>query len=289
LNFVWSSPPTIFEDSVTFLGLNFNLVEKNACLLSTTKETLARNAQTLTSRKTLREILSTIGLLLWTNWAIARCPLAFLENLLSWIRAASRGLNTARLNEHHTVPDTVRDDIAHLTEITSNAVVSVDDLNTEFDFPLSIFTDASDSAIACVVREGNTLSVRTVPTHATLTIFAREALAFLLAVESVPRGFISGCAVDNLNLLYALRKGHSKDPSVNAVLRAIYRRLDLSDLHLATGYVPSRLMLADFPSRGRPLPPNAHEFFDQPIELRPIPFFRVPRVEEEERGGVSTS
>lgn len=271
LAFEWSSPPAVSQTEFVFVGLRFCLREKTVSPTEKLRTQLAVDRRRLLDQPTLRTALSVVGLLLWLNWAVARCPLAFCSSLLEWL--ARCGGELSSLDLRVVLPPPVLDDIARLSADVAAARLSASDLADPLPPTVSVFSDASDFALAAVIREGGSApSVRTWPADPATTIFAREALAFLLAVRAVPRGVPAEFAVDNLGLFFAARKGHSRSDFGNEVLREFFR---VASPRLRIAFVRSRANLADFPSRGRALPPSWAEFFAQVVSA-PLPFFRVP-------------
>ena len=275
-NIKWSDPPklyTVFD----FVGLSFDLEAKAARLCDKTKQKLLQTARRLDGNPTLtlRESLAAIGLTIWANYAVGRYPLSFFEQLLRWLSATAS--TPQQLNESVTLPPAVQTDICRLAELCSVASLDLCDLETPRDPGITAFSDASDTALAAVSFVDGETRTSTAPTDATLPIFAREALAHFLAAISIPRHLsTAGFAIDNTNWLHALWRGHSRNGQMNAVLRHMYTHLAASDTTAFAGYVPSRLQLADFPSRHRQLPSNWQRYFEQPVKLRKIPFFRPP-------------
>jgi hypothetical protein len=277
LSFTWSAAPALHEDTFEFLGLEFSLRKKVVVPSAALRGKIAAGCADIVAQPSLRTALSVIGLLCWVNWAVARCPLAFTPALLSWLRAACRDLSA--LDVAVPLPPAVVEDVLRLAEITSSSALSLADLAGPLATNVSLFSDASDAALAAVCREGGSVDVRAWAAPGSMTIFAREALAACFALSLVPRPVrAAGLAIDNLNLLFALRRGHSASDVVNEILRRIFAELWRRRLRLSTVFVPSARQLADFPSRGRPLPPDWAEYFSL-SGLVPLPPWRVPASE----------
>ena len=136
---------------------------------------------------------------------------------------------------------------------------------------------SSDLALAAVFREGETLSIRSWPADPRMSIFAHELFAHILSLSLVPLEIRTvGVAIDNLNALSSITKGHSSSSEVNTLLRHYFRLRQLRVLNVSATYVPSRRMLADFPSRQAPLPHDAMSYFASAPVPSPLPFFRAP-------------
>jgi len=275
-NCVWSETPTRTR-RFDFVGIFYDLLRKRARLCDKIRQKLLEASRKLesTSSLPLREALAEIGLCVWSNYAVGRYPLSFFESLLRWLSSTAASPST--LDETVEIPPEVCRDLARLTSLCAEADIDLDDLECPPHPGITAFSDASDKAIAAVSRHDGAAFVSAAPTDATLPIFAREALAHLLAVMTVPRGVrAAGFAIDNTNWLHALWRGHSRSGELNAVLRHLFTRIAATDLTIFAGYVPSAQQLADHPSRGRPLPTNWEDFFKLPLSLRQIPFFRPP-------------
>jgi hypothetical protein len=294
LQFVGSMPPVRAQEFV-FVGIHFDLKTGTAKVPTPVGDRLRANLNRLNARLTLRDVLSVIGLLLFFNFAVTRCPMAFLENLLSFLRQSARKVlhTVSLLDESVDIPTSIVEDIAILTDETLNAKLTLEELDRPFERDITLFSDASNAALAAVFRQGHVLTITAWEADPSLQIFAKEALALLLGLSVVPRLPPSiGAGIDNANLAAALRKGHSRSPDVNRILRHIFRLLARQKTCLWTALVSSEEMLADFPSRGRPLPSNALEYFTVDAPLLQVPFWLPPRSDfaadrEEEEGGVS--
>jgi hypothetical protein len=275
-NIKWSEVPEQ-HTSFDFIGLHFDLTTKRASLCDKMKTKLLACNETLNGRPdlTLREALGAIGLTVWSNYAVGRYPLAFFEQLLRWLSTVCAAPN--KLDEAVLIPPAVQSDILRLAQLCAAAHLTLDDLESPPTPGITAFSDASDSALASVVLRDGHPHVSVCPTDDSLPIFAREALAHLMAVLRVPRGMpAAGFAIDNTNHIHACTRGHSRNPDLNAVLRRLYHHLSEADFTAFTGYVPSRLQLADYPTRQRALPADWDTFFRLPLSLRRIPFFRPP-------------
>lgn len=277
LRFVWSEPPTIHTDTFDFLGLEFNLPSQSARPSTALREKMTANIAKITEDPSTRTALAVVGLLLWVNWAIARYPLAFFEAILGWLSSTVPDIR--RLDDTAHIPPHVVQSIIDLTERTVVASISREELQAPFASDLSLFSDASNTALAAVHYSGTSRpTVHVWQADCNMTIFAREALAFLLGVMSIPRPPPTiGAGLDNMNWLCALHKGHSSNTMINMFLRAYYRYANRHGFRLSTVFLPSSKQLADFPSRHLPLPSNWRDFLDPPTPLRPLPVFRVPR------------
>ena len=275
-NIMWSDEPALYT-VFDFVGLNFDLTTKRARLCDKIQSKLLRTAQQLRkdSPLTLRDSLAAIGLTIWGNYAVGRYPLSFFEPLLRWLSATAS--TPEALNDSVELPPEVRADITRLAELCAAASVDLADLESPPEPGITAFSDASDTALAAVSFVDGVQRTSTCPTDPTLPIFAREALAHFLAAISIPRHLSSaGFAIDNTNWLHALWKGHSRNGQLNAVLRHMYTHLAATDTTAFAGYVPSRLQLADFPSRQKELPANWKDYYDLPLDLKKVPFFRPP-------------
>lgn len=275
-NIAWSEPPTVHEEECELLGLRFLLREKRVTTTETVKNKLRRNLESLNGPTTLRELLGVVGLILWVNFVVVRCPLAFAENLLTWLRRATGDLS--ELDTRMSLAAPVRDDITRMTNYALRVSTSLQDLTPPATAQLTLFSDASSQALAAVYRHENaTFSIRSWPSDPHLTIFAKELCAHLFSIELVPRGIRAiGCGIDSTNTLSAIRRGHSSSPAVNFLLRLYYVLLELQNLHVSTAFIPSQRNLADYPSRLAPLPANADAFFQHAPPTTPLPFFAVP-------------
>ena len=275
-NIMWSDEPALYT-VFDFVGLNFDLTTKRATLCDKIQSKLLRTAQQLRkdSPLTLRDSLAAIGLTIWGNYAVGRYPLSFFEPLLRWLSATAS--TPEALNDSVELPPEVRADITRLAELCAAASADLADLESPPEPGITAFSDASDTALAAVSFVDGVQRTSTCPTDPTLPIFAREALAHFLAAISIPRHLSSaGFAIDNTNWLHALWKGHSRNGQLNAVLRHMYTHLAATDTTAFAGYVPSRLQLADFPSRQKELPANWKDYYDLPLDLKKVPFFRPP-------------
>jgi len=272
-NIAWSEKPKVYTDECEILGLRFNLAHKHVTATEKTKEKLRRNLERLDG--TLRDLLGVVGLLLWLNFVICRCPLAFAESLLSWLRVMASDLSRLDLPVH--LPVSAREDIDRLTNLALSARLSLDDLTVPSTSALTLFSDAASAALGAVMRTADGFSVRSWPADPALHIFAKEMLAHIFSLQLVPRGIHAvGVGIDSTNVLSAIRRGHSSSYVVNQMLRSYFIYREQRNLHVSSAFVPSARNLADFPSRGRALPPNAIDFFDSAPPTVPLPFFAVP-------------
>ncbi len=112
LNFAWSENPKLHVDSFVFVGLLFDLKKRCATTTGETNERMVKHLRVLGEEMTLRAALSIVGLVLWTNWALTRCPLAFLENLLSWLRTVCSEDSLRSLDDSLLIPVAVRLDLS---------------------------------------------------------------------------------------------------------------------------------------------------------------------------------
>ena len=91
-----------------------------------TIDQLANNASRLPRVKCLREFFSVVGLLLFVNYAVTRVPLAFLENMLSFLRTTARdALNSYKEFKRTRSQSAPDDDLAadrRLSHILRSAV-----------------------------------------------------------------------------------------------------------------------------------------------------------------------
>jgi hypothetical protein len=158
LSFTWSAAPALHEDTFEFLGLEFSLRKKVVVPSAALRGKIAAGCADIVAQPSLRTALSVIGLLCWVNWAVARCPLAFTPALLSWLRAACRDLSA--LDVAVPLPPAVVEDVLRLAEITSSSALSLADLAGPLATNVSLFSDASDAALAAVCREGGSVDVR---------------------------------------------------------------------------------------------------------------------------------
>lgn len=279
----WSSPPTVHTESFVFLGLKFDLQRKTVGPTADTISKLHRNLERL-QRASLRDLLSVVGMLVWLNFVVVRCPMAFLESLLDWLRRAATRMD--ELDRPARFPEAVHADIVRFTHWTCEASLSLSDLDPPSCRELTLFSDASNIALGAVYREGKHLTVRSWPADESLIIYVRELLAHVRGIQMVPRNISAvGAGLDNTNALAALRRGHSVNAIVNQLLRFYYAHLEHRGLHVSTCFVPTVGMLADFPSRSLPLPSNALDYFRQHSPLWPLPFFRLPPWITEGGGG----
>lgn len=274
-NAVWSEPPVVYEGECELLGLRFFLGEKRVTATEAMKEKIERNLQRLVGA-TLRELLGVVGLLLWLNFVVSRCPLAFAEDLLNWLRRVTRDLTA--LDFKTTLPAAVRDDIIRLSNFAIRASISLEDLTPPATPRLTLFSDAAAHALGAVYQNPDgVLSIRSWPADPTLHIFAKELLAHMFSLELVPRGIRAiGCGIDSTNTLSATRRGHSVNATVNFLLRRYYSYRNKRELHVSQAFIPSERNIADFPSRRLPLPPDSAAYFRSVPQTLPLPFFAVP-------------
>ena len=292
LCFAWSAPPTIQPRTFDFLGISFSLDSRSARPSDAIRNKLLANTQLLDNGPSVRSTLAILGLLLWVNWAVARYPLAFFEAILGWLSATAA--ISENLDAPANIPLQVAQEIRALTAHTARARITLEELNAPFSVEVTLFSDASNTALAAVHLHDERPSVHIWDADPHMTIFAREALAFLLAVQVIRRPpRILGAGIDNMNWICALHKGHSSNPKINAILRAYYRYATRHGIRASTTFFPSQKQLADFPSRRQPLPSNWRDYFVPQTPLRPLPVFRVPDAsptdEEEEKGAVPSS
>ena len=174
--------------------------------------------------------------------------------------------------------------IVELSERAEVAKLHLEDAVLPLAPEVSLFSDASDMAIAAVIRNGPDEIVSwSKPTSTDLSIFVREALGFWMGITAVRTQFLRkmgtwrclGAAIDNQNLIAALHKGHSRNETINGILRHVYALLFEERIALSTAGVPSDKMLADFPSRGKDLPEDWKTYFEN-LASRSLPFFRPP-------------
>jgi len=274
-NIAFSEEPTVYDDECELLGLRFLLRAKRVTATVSIKAKLERNAERLDGA-TLRELLGVVGLILWFNFVVSRCPLSFAESLLEWLRQVSRDLS--QIDSVLPLPAPVRDDILRPTGLALRASLSLEDLTPPATSELTLFSDASSHALAAVYRHRNGMfSIRSWPSDGDLHIFAKELLAHLLSLELVPRSLRAvGAGIDNTNVLSAIRRWHSSNPVVNYLLRRYYVYKESRDLHVSSAFVPTDRNLADFPSRHLALPQHAADFFALAPPTVPLPFFAVP-------------
>jgi hypothetical protein len=278
LNFIWSSPPTVHTSSFDFLGLTFDLRAGLASIGPDLKRKLLESQSLTPTGLTLRSALSAIGCAIYANWVIGRYPLAFFNNLLSWLSASLSSIDQLDLDVH--LPPAALSELVELSQRSALASLSRADLDRHTAPRINLFSDASDGALGAVYVSGSPSS-RVWKCDRSLSIFAKEALATLLSTTLIPRGVTdSACAIDNQGWLWALLKGHSRSPFVNRVLRVLFTMIDERRLNFGAAFVPTHLQLADFPSRFKPLPSDWPRYLAAAPTPTPLPFFRIPCREE---------
>ena len=203
----------------------------------------------------LKQLSRLVGRLSFAAWAIWG-PVA-----RSRLRAAySFILSGSSLHRDQMVKD-----LAWWVQLLKDPLPAVASSSSVRQAPSVVYTDAEGSSgLGAVLHQPD----RTVwfqdkvPCSLTGSLAPRRTQIFafeVIAVWSAVCRFSSQLSgkhvvffIDNKAALYSLIKGSSKSPDVHLLVRSIWDRLRLFDIKPVFKWVPSKLNLADLPSRGKP-------------------------------------
>eukprot|EP00760_Papus_ankaliazontas_P009198 PhM_4_TR13978/c3_g2_i2/m.35992 len=234
------------------LGMRVDTVTKTVTLAPKNKESLQNALHALKNTQTARTVFGVFGAALWALYAVARSPLCQHE---AFIKIVARVAPDSR--DGWDTPVCLRHDEWTVITMTVEAALA-----STWSPPrqppqksIAVWTDASSVSLAWVLEMGQ----REMWASQDVTgedIFLRELVATARGVHAAYRlGATAISLGDNTAAVQACRRGYSRSPKANVVLR---RLTNLCPAWFA--WVPTTLQRADALTRGaeRPGPLYTH-------------------------------
>eukprot|EP00760_Papus_ankaliazontas_P033418 PhM_4_TR6328/c1_g1_i2/m.1933 len=229
------------------LGVVIDLDEGRITLAPKNAERLVASVEQLREHPTPRTLFGVFGTALWALYAVARSPLCCHEG---FVRIISRHSPSSREQwDDPIVLAPVEWDIIRSTVSTALASSWRARPPVLAKPPLPVWTDASSTGLGWVFEAGpqEWWTSLEVPGEA---IFLRELLAMARGVHAVHEaGGTAAVLGDNAAAVQACRRGYSRNPKANVILR---RLVDIAPAWFA--WVPTTMQRADALTRGEVVP-----------------------------------
>lgn len=166
-------------------------------------------------------------------------PLCYYPHVLQFLQS----LSGYDLNREIDVPEPVQKELDHFQcSLETRSPL----LPSTTPSAYKVYTDASTYGLAAMFPETDDHKDSFVCGYTTsnASIFFKELAAAFVGVIGSPKPAV--LMVDNMAVLYAVAKGHSKVPTANVLIRKMYQSMKLEGCQ----YVRSEDNPADRPSRG---------------------------------------
>eukprot|EP00760_Papus_ankaliazontas_P008218 PhM_4_TR13699/c2_g1_i15/m.45046 len=230
---------------IEVLGVVLDLNHRRISLAPKNAERLTTSLHNLKDNPTPRTLFGVFGTALWALYAVARSPLCCHE---AFVRIISQHSPKSRDEWDKRIALTGKE-WEVIEETVETALASCWTPPTPANTPVPVWTDASESSLGWVFEtiQGEWWAASHVPGE---TIFLRELLAMAKGVHAVQHaGGTAAVLGDNTAAVQACRRGYSRNPKANVILR---RLVNIAPAWFA--WVPTTLQRADALTRGATVP-----------------------------------
>jgi hypothetical protein len=266
-----------------FIGIAFDLTAKRAFPSPGSVAKLTRLCEKLPENPSFRDALEPVGLALWMNYSVGRYTLCSFPSLMQWLATRSKEATTDRMEDYDQparMTSEARKDLHTLARIVMTTDVERNPWLTEPPTaPIRAGTDASDDKAAVVLltkgrmqattTKVNGLVIETKIGRHAADIMTKEMIAACLLLLVIEDNTVINFCTDNSGVFYGLRNGHSASTRANVVLQLIYYVINIKNLRVRIGLVPSKDQIADGPSR-HTRPRQGREWFEVPRITEPV-------------------
>lgn len=241
-----------FSRQYEFLGISFNHQNCSVSLSQKTKTKLLTEAELWNSELnfSVRRALQSFGIILW-SMRVLRIPLANIYYLLKFLRRRSQ----RELDSVSDPWETLRNDVPQFIQsILSNNHRRIEEAQKS---DLTIFTDASSTGFGIIIFSNQHIRIIAGQWEVEEHIAILEARAFYYGttcLEFQQEQTELAAFLDNSALVGALEAEHSRNFTLNIIIRRALCELRDRKLSLRHWWIPTAFMLADAASRlGSPL------------------------------------
>ena len=235
-------------------GIQFDLVEHRFRMDPAWVAKVAQReelAETLEGTTTPRRAFRIFGSIVWQSY-VMRAPLCFAPAILSFIRRIGRRAhdNNAAWDVNTRVPNSViRETAARMEFMRDNNWHHQADPTSR----ATLWSDASSTEWAAILELGEETVTQGVFTGADRDahIFLKEAFAVWQGLRIINSQDIAvTCNIDNLPLVFCMRRGHCANHRGNLLLQRIFLVARTKRLRLNPQWVPTDEQRADTYTRG---------------------------------------
>ena len=252
----------------TVFGIHFDLTRHRFRMdTAWVQKVLGREEykEVVNGHTTPRRAFRVFGSFVWQSY-VMRTPMCYMPAVLSFVRRIAKQThsNNARWDSRVAVPPSVQAETVARTRLIED-----NEWYTPQNPPptIELWTDASSTAWAAVLvlPGGESVSQGAFEgSDADTNIFLKEAYAVWQGVRMMQRVREASvtCHIDNLGLVFALRKGHCANYRGNLLLQEIYTTARRQQIRLIPHWVATHDQRADAYTRGTQA--------THPVELPPV-------------------
>ena len=241
----------------SYVGMDFDLEMKRWRVKSTWIEKFLSLLSSISSRTTPHIVWALLGGFMWFLRCSAR-PIALLDGLISQAVSLSPRLIDSSIGWSDPISlwPSATASISFLSSLVRDNTWRTILHPLPFKPPIHfIFSDASLKGGAAVFEDKIVWQTTWKFTVTSRDIFYLEALAWAAGVRTLPELGVRSATtvVDNEGLFHALLKSRAKDVRVGRIISDLYAWAEQKKFLLYAGWIDTKQMPADAPSRGEPL------------------------------------